>query len=147
MLTTIEKVIALQEVDIFTHVSTEQLALLAAIATEREHASGDVVYEAKDPADSMYLVVGGKVRLHVNGMDITTAGPGETFGTWSLFDDEPRVSAATAAEDSTLVRLDKEDFIDLLADNVEITQGVMKALVARVRGLIGRVGSGTEETG
>ncbi len=144
MLTTVEKVIALQDVDIFTHVSTDQLAFLAAITSEREHSSGEVVYGEKDPADSMYLVIRGKVRLHRNGLDITTAGPGESFGTWALFDDEPRVSAATSVEDSTVLRLDKEDFIDLLADNVEITQGVMKALVTRVRGLVGRVGGGTD---
>ena len=58
----------------------------------------------------------------------------------ALFDDEPRVSAATALEPARLLRLHKEDFIDLLADNVGITQGVLKALVSRVRGLIGRVG-------
>ena len=58
-----------------------------------------------------------------------------------LFDDEVRVSAATVLEQARVLRVGKEDFIDLLADNVEITRGVLKALVGRVRGLIGTIGA------
>ena len=142
MLTTIERVIALQDVDIFSQVSTEHLAYLAAIAQEENVVAGTAVFAARDPAGAMYLVVEGRVRLHLDQLEINVVGPGDAFGTWALFDDEPRVSAATALEDSLLLRLDKEDFIDLLADNVDITQGVLKALVKRVRGLLGRVGGG-----
>ena len=145
MLTTIEKVIALQDVDIFSEVSSEELSYLAAIVSEVQHPDGDAIYHEKDAADSMYLVVEGQVRLHRNGMEITVAKTGEAFGTWALFDDEPRVPAATAVGESRVLRLDKEDFIDMLADNVEITQGVLKALVNRVRGLIGRVGTAASE--
>jgi CRP/FNR family cyclic AMP-dependent transcriptional regulator len=141
MLTTIEKVIALQDVDVFSEVSTEELAFLAAIATEEEHAAGTVIYRERDPADSMYQVVEGRVRLHRDDLEINLAGPGDAFGTWALFDDEVRVSAATVVDDARVLRVGKEEFIDLLADNVEITQGVLKALVGRVRGLIGTLGA------
>jgi CRP/FNR family cyclic AMP-dependent transcriptional regulator len=142
VLTVVEKVILLQDVDIFSEVSTGQLASLAGIAEEKDLVQGEAVYHEQDPADAMYLVVEGRVRLHRADLEITVAGPGESFGTWALFDDEPRVSAATPLEDVHLLQLNKEDFIDLLADNVQITQGVLKALVNRVRGLLGRVGGG-----
>ena len=135
MLTTIEKVISLQDVDIFSQVSAEELAYLAAIVKEEQHDADEVIYNDRDQADSMYLVVEGRVRLHRDGLEIMVAGEGEAFGTWALFDDEPRVGAAAAVEDSRVLRIHKEDFIDLLADNIEITQGVLKALVGRVRGL------------
>ena len=139
MLTTVEKVMLLREVDIFSQVSTEELAYLAAILEEQRCTAGQRVYQQQDPADAMYLVVSGQVRVHREQLEITVAGQGEAFGTWALFDEEPRLSAATATEEALLLRLDKEDFIDLLADNVEITQGVLKALVKRMRGLIGQV--------
>jgi CRP-like cAMP-binding protein len=85
--------------------------------------------------------VAGRVRLHRGELEITVAGPGEPFGTWALFDDEARVTSATALEPTQVLRLHKEDFINLLADNVEITQGVLKVLVARMRGLIGLGGT------
>ena len=141
MLTTVEKVIALQDVDIFSQVSTEELSYLAAIAVEESHAQDAVIYSERDPADSMYQVIEGRVRLHRGNLEINVVGAGEPFGTWALFDDEPRMSRATALEDTLVLRVGKEDFIDLLADNVEITQGVLKALVDRVRGLIGTLGT------
>ena len=142
MLTAVEKVILLQGVDIFSEVPTEQLAYLAAILDEENFAEGETIYQAQDHADSMFLVVEGRVRLHRGELEITVAAGGDTFGTWALFDQEPRVSAATALEQTQVLRLNTDNFIDLLADNIGITQGVLKALVNRVRGLIGHIGGG-----
>ncbi len=140
MLPVIEKFIFLQNVDVFSDVSTEQLAYLAAIVEEVSLPRGETIYKEQDPSDALYLVLEGRVRLHRDGAEITVAGPKEAFGTWSLFDDEPRVAAATTLEDTKLLRIDREDFIDLLSDHVQITQEVLKALAKRLRSLIGRVG-------
>ena len=88
----------------------------------------------------MYIVLSGGVRLHRDETEVTTARAGAAFGTWALFDDEVRVASATTLSDTRLLRIYKEDFIELLADNVEITQGVLKAVVRRLRGLVERVG-------
>lgn len=135
MLTVVEKVIFLQNVDVFSEVATEQLAFLAAIAEELVAEEGETLYEADEPPDSMYLVLNGSIRLHREGRDVLIAKEQEAFGTWALFDDEPRVVTATALEQSRLLRIDKTDFIDVLADNVQITQGVLKAIVRRLRAL------------
>ena len=137
MLTTIEKVITLQEIDVFEHLTSEDLAHLAAIAEEVEFSPKTVIFPEGGYPDSMYLVLQGRVRLHQGDKEVMTAGEKEAFGTWALFDDEPRVVSATTIEQSRLLRIDKEDFIDLLADNVLITQGILKALVLRVRRLMG----------
>ena len=139
MLTVIEKVIFLQNVDVFLEVPTEQLAYLAAIAEEIAFLKGDDIYKTEESSDAMYLVLEGKVKLHRDGEEITLAGEKEVFGTWALFDEELRIVTATAIEDSKLLRIDREDFYDLLADNVQITQGILKTLVKRMRNLIDRV--------
>lgn len=143
MLTVIEKVIFLQNVDVFSEVPTEHLAYLAAIAEEVTYDRDEVIYQIKDLPDALYLVLEGKVRLHRDTEEITTATDREAFGTWALFDNEPRVVSATAQEETRLLRVDREEFLDLLADHVHITEGVLKALAGRLRGLIGRVGVGT----
>lgn len=139
MFTVIEKVIFLQNVDVFSDVPTESLAYLAAIAEEVTYMRGETVYETGEASDSLYLVLDGAVRLHRDGDDIMVAGPNDAFGTWALFDDEPRVATATADEESRLLRIDREDFLELLSDHSEITQGVFKNIVGRLRGLVGRV--------
>ncbi len=140
MLTAIEKVILLQNIDIFEKVPTEQLAYLAAIAREIEFLEGDTVYREQDRAEAMYLVLEGAVRLHQSELEITVARARDAFGTWALFDEQPAVVTATALEDTRLLRVEREDFIDLLADHVQITQGVLKTMAGRLRGLASRVG-------
>lgn len=142
MFTIVEKVIFLQNVDVFSDVQSEQLAYIAAIAEEVSYLKGDTIYETNQASDALFLVLDGEVKLHRDGEEIAVAASKEAFGTWALFDDEPRVATATAVEDSRLLRIDREDFIELLSDHTEITQGVFKAIVGRMRGLIDRVGTG-----
>jgi CRP-like cAMP-binding protein len=55
---------------------------------------------------------------------------------WALFDDQPSVATATCAEETWLLKIEREDFFDLLADHAEMTQKMFKALVKRVRSLL-----------
>lgn len=130
---------ALQNVDVFSEVSTEQLSHLAVIAEEVSFPAGEVIFKEADPSDAMYLVLDGAVRLHRGELEVTVAREHDVFGTWALFDDDPRVVTATTVEPATVLRIEKEDFIDLLADHVQITQGVLKGMVQRLRSLLGRV--------
>lgn len=141
MLSVVEKVIFLQNVEVFSGIPTEQLSYLAAIAAEESYAAGEVIYEYQEPSDAFYVVLDGKVRLHHGGEEISVAGSNDSFGTWALFDDTPRVATATAVENSRVLRIGREDFLDLLSDHVRITEGVLKALVGRLRGLLDRVGT------
>ena len=140
MLTVIEKVLFLQNIDVFNEVPSEHLGYLAAIAEEVSYLKNEVIYKVNEYSDAMYLVLEGKVRLHIDHRDITTADAKEAFGTWALFDDSPRVVTATAIEDSCLLKIDREDFVDLLADHVQMTQAILKTLVVRMRSLVDRVG-------
>ena len=141
MLGIVEKVILLQNVDVFADIPSEQLSYLAAIAEELSVAKGDTIYRFDDPSDALYVVLNGKVRLHRDSEDITVAEQNEPFGTWAVFDDTPRVATATALEDTNLLCIHREDFLDLLSDHVQITESVLKTLVGRLRGLLTRIGT------
>jgi HEAT repeat protein len=138
MLSPIEKVLVLQNVDVFSEVPTDQLAALAGIARETNVMAEEDVYREDDLPDALYLVLEGSVKLHQGDRLITMAGPLTPFGTWALFDDEPRVMTASAAEDSRLLRIDREEFIDLLSDEVRIAQGIIKTVARRLRELAER---------
>ena len=147
MLSTLEKVIFLQNVDVFAKIPSEQLAHMAAIAEELSFAAGDDIYQADDPSDALYVVLEGKVRLHRGDEEITVANATEPFGTWALFDTTPRVATATAVDDVKALCVDREDFLDLLSDHVQITDGVLQSLVGRLRGLLERVGADIQARG
>jgi CRP-like cAMP-binding protein len=143
MLTVIEKVILLQGVDVFAEVPGDHLANLAAIAEEERVLEGDVLYREGEASDALYLVLEGRVSLSQGERRLSEAGAGEAFGTWALFDDEPRLATAVAATDATLLRIDSEDFTDILADHVQVAQGVIRTVARRLRGLAGRGGNTT----
>ena len=139
MLTTVEKVIFLQDIDIFEFTSTEDLSYIAAITDEVEFQADEMIFEEGEISDAMYMVIEGKVRLTRGGQEVMVAQKKDVFGTWALFDDEPRVATAKTLENSRLLHIDKEDFIELLADHVAITQSVLKTMVKRLRNLMTRI--------
>jgi CRP-like cAMP-binding protein len=140
MLTVVEKVIFLQNVEVFAEIPTEQLSHLAAIADETACAKGETIYKHEDPSDALYVVLDGTVRLHRGEEEIAVVDSKDAFGTWALFDDTPRVTTATAVENGRLLRIYREDFLDILSDHTQIMEGVLKTLVGRLRGLLERVG-------
>ncbi|MFQ5510817.1 MAG: Crp/Fnr family transcriptional regulator [Candidatus Krumholzibacteriia bacterium] len=139
MLTVVEKVIFLQNVEVFEGIPTEQLSYLAAIAEEASFSRGQEMYRFGEVSDALYIVLEGEVRLHRDDEEITVARPSDPFGAWALFDDKPRVATATATDDGRFLRIYREDFLDLLSDHSQITEGVLKMIVGRLRRLLEKV--------
>ena len=132
----IEKVIALEGVDLLSGLKPDQLARIASIATEEQHAPGHVVLEPSRPLDALFVVLDGGVTLARDGVEIHVARQNDVLGAWALFDQEPMPVTATATEDTRLLRIGREDFHELLSDNVEITTAVFGTLVKRFRRLV-----------
>ena len=139
MLSTVERVIFLQGIDVFAHVSSEDLVHIAAITDEVEVEEGQVIYRESEIADCMYVVIQGEFRVERDGVEVMIARKHDAVGTWSLFDDERRIATATAITSGELLKIDKEDFVDLLSDHVKITQGIMKTIVKRLRSLMSNI--------
>ncbi len=135
-LTPVDKVLCLQSVDVFKHATTEMLAFIGSIAQEVLAPKGHVIFRENDVSDAMYAVVRGRVRLDSSGKEVITAGSGQSFGTWALFDNQPRVMTATALEDVHLLKIRSEDFYDLLSDHDEITPVIFRAVIERINRLI-----------
>lgn len=140
MLTIVERVILLQKVDIFADIPTEELGYLASIGEEISYLKGEVLFRENDPSDALYLILDGAVRLHRGEVEIMIARSHDTLGAWALFDQEPRIATATVLDDSRLLRITHDDFLDLLSDHVQITRGILRTLAMRLRSIVGRVG-------
>ena len=132
----IEKVLFLQNVELLSQLSPEQLSRIALITRETEMPRGKVIFREKERSDSLYVIVEGKVALESNGERILVAGEREAIGTWALLDDEPMLLTATVTEDARLLEIPREDFYDLLAYHSEVMQNIFHALVRRIRKLI-----------
>jgi len=135
----VEKVIALEGVELFHSLSPEQLARIGTIAHEVRLAPQKNLIEAAAPADALYVIVEGAVELARNGEPLTVAHQYEVLGAWALFDEtDPIPVTARTVEDARLLRISRDDFYDLLSDNSEITSALFSTLVGRFRKLVGQ---------
>jgi CRP-like cAMP-binding protein len=133
----VEKVIALEGVELLATLSPEQLARIATIAQEEAFPPHRVVLEPGKPADALYVIVDGSVELSRNGEPLAIARQNEVLGAWALFDEsDPMPVTAKTLEDTRLLRIARDDFYDLLSDNSEITSAIFSTLVKRFRKLV-----------
>ena len=131
----VERVIALEGVELLGALSPEHLAMIATVATEMRVPPGCVILEAAKPLEALYIVLDGSVELVRDGSILDTAGQNAVLGAWALFDEEDPITAR-AVSDTHLLRVGRDDFYDLLADNSEITTAVFSTLVKRFRKLV-----------
>ena len=136
MLTPVERVLILKGADLLKDVGPRHLLGLAEVAREIEIAKGETLYEEDDPADALYMVVEGRVRLSTGDRTTSEVGPGEAFGTWALVDDSRRGHRAQCTEDGLALALQREDFYDRAAGDLTLLQEVVRVLAKRLRSLV-----------
>ena len=136
MLTPVERVLILKAADLLSDVGPRHLLGLADVAREIEIFAGDTIYGSADPADALYLVVEGRVRLATGDQTMSEVGPGEAFGTWSLVDDSERGHRAECLEDGLALALHREEFYDVAAGDLTLLQEVVRAMAKRLRTLV-----------
>jgi AAA family ATP:ADP antiporter len=135
-LVTIEKIVILKKVNIFSQTPDETLVDVAGVLTEVRLGAGETIFEKGDQGDSMYVVVDGRVRVHDGDRTLNILTEGEVFGEMALLDPEPRVAAVTAVEDTRLLRLEQEPFYELVEERMEVARGIIQVLSRRLRDMV-----------
>ena len=128
MLLTIEKVLILKSVDIFSSVPEAQLVDLATIVESVEFDAGDIIMNKGDLGTSMYIVVDGKVRIFEGDQELGVLGNRAVFGDLTALVPEPRAASVQAIADLTLFRLEGESLYELMAGNKEVPRGSVHVL-------------------
>lgn len=133
MLSTIEKVLILKTVNLFSGTPDEILAEVASLLAEVELPEGKTIFEKGERGDCMYIVVSGRVKAHDGEHTFNYLEEGQVFGEMAVLDPEPRVASITAVEDTLLLRLDQEPFYELMEDRIEVARGVIHVLSGHLR--------------
>jgi hypothetical protein len=96
---------------IFAPLPPPTLEQLAESLDEVRVEPGRVVVRQGEGGDRFYLVRDGTMRVAVNGRDVQTLGPGDSFGEIALLRDVPRTASVIADTDAVLYALDRDTFI------------------------------------
>jgi CRP-like cAMP-binding protein len=130
---TVEKVIFLRGVEIFTSVHDEYLADVARRMKEVHLAAGETLFKKGDTGTLMYVIFRGKIRIHIENRVLAELGELEVLGEMAALDPEPRSASATAVEDTYLLSLSHHDLRHLMEIDVEVASGLIRTLCRRLR--------------
>jgi len=135
-LTTIEKVIFLKSVDIFEHATIEQLGRIAGLTEEVHFKPGEIIFEEGQPGDAFYLLLSGQVFIEKNGNPLREMKEKEAFGTLEVLDFHPRAVTAKAVDQVRALKLNGQEFHDLLSVDIEMVEAVFRMLCGLVRRIL-----------
>lgn len=136
----VEEIIPLlRKVSFFEGLSDEDLGKVASIVKRAVVKEEEILFQEGDPGDAFYIVHEGGVELTVTRPSgqvekLALRRPGEAFGEMALLNDAPRSATARAVSPSTLIRVDKGSFQELLASR-KLALGVLASLSKALRAL------------
>jgi CRP/FNR family cyclic AMP-dependent transcriptional regulator len=112
------------------------LADIERAATPSKYLAGDTIFSQGDPADAVFYVQHGKVKLSVtaeNGREAVVAILGERafFGEGSLLAQPIRFASAAAITNCTLDRIDRATMLRALHDEPAFSQAFTAHLLTR----------------
>jgi CRP-like cAMP-binding protein len=139
LVTLLERVFFLKNVEIFRHVDSDKLLLVAEIAQELKIRKGDTLIREGEIGDSLFMVAKGVLRLtqarEEKAYVVEHLKSGSVFGDLGIFGSSPHTVSAVCEEDCELLMLRKKDFKKLLMDNPEIIYNLLEIYAFRIRKL------------
>lgn len=106
----------LRRVELFAGFEDGQLRMLASGSERLELSTGDRVFDKDGLSNGGYVVVGGNIDLisGINRRIISSNGPGTLIGELGLISRVEHVATAIATEDTEVLRIPRELFLQML---------------------------------
>jgi CRP-like cAMP-binding protein len=101
--------------------------------------AGKIIFREGDPGDVVYVVLDGRVELHVNGQLVETVEPGGVLGEMALIEQAPRVATATARTACDLQPISEARFMSMIQQTPHFALQIMKVIASRLRRMNARL--------
>jgi CRP-like cAMP-binding protein len=123
---------------LFRGLSEATLEGLAALAARRTYYKGSVIFSQGDAGDALFGVASGRVRISASASGgrevfLNIMEPGDTFGEIAVMDGLPRTANAIALDTSTLIVIQRGDFLPFLEREPQLAIHLLKLLCERLR--------------
>lgn len=147
MLTTIEKILLLQDVPLLRELPTDALAHLAALSSEHQASEGEALWNRGDPADAVWFLLQGALSVSVEAGTVHAISPLSDVGTAALVSGAyQRATIATVVREAMLLKISREDFFEVLDEHPETARAILGALGTRLSDSLHRLDVGDTET-
>ena len=128
----------LSEIELFSELNESELQEVAAHAQVRKVANDTTIFYEGDPADAVFVVVNGRVKVVTTSSDgkefiLTVLGAGQVFGEMGLLEAAPRSAAVVTITEVELMVIKRDDFDRLIETRPTISRKLMAILSRRLR--------------
>ena len=128
----------LAKVEMFSELDSEELERVASLAQTRTAAKDTVIFHAGDPADAVYVISNGKVKVVTTSTDgkefiLTVLGAGQVFGEMALIESATRSASVITLTAAEMISISHDDFQHLLNTAPSISRKLLVILSRRLR--------------
>lgn len=129
---------------LFQDVAESTVADLARRAAPRTLSRGEELFGAREPSNAMYVLMTGRIRIWIvsaGGSEVTLniVTGGGLFGEIGLLDGGERTAAASAAEKSDVLSIDRASFFAAMEADPQLARNAIAFLCERLRWVSARL--------
>lgn len=95
--------------------------------------AGTIIFHQGDPANEMFVIKSGQVRIQLGNRTLSELSAESVFGEMALIDNEPRSASAIAITDVELVPVSEKQFLFMVGQTPYFALKLMRVLAQRLR--------------
>ena len=127
----------LRATPVFRRLAPQDLRTIAAAATVKRFARGEMIFEQDAESDAFYTIASGRVKIFkmlASGRDmiLEVFGTGDPLGAVTAYTGQPFPASAMALEDTVCVVIPRPVFFRLLEEHPSLVRGLMLGLTIRL---------------
>lgn len=135
MLSSVKRLLFVRGVPIFQELRDDFLIRLASIMDELSFPANHTIFTQGEEGRSLYIVISGRVRVHIGNNELAQLDAGACFGEMALFDAEPRSASVTTVAPCNCLVLTQQQLYEAIDETPGIAVNVIAMLSRRVREL------------
>lgn len=137
---------AMRSCSFFESLDDETLLLIRPTARRILQPRNTVIFHEGEPCHGFYIVESGAVKVYKESPDakehvLHVASAGDCFGEAALFLGKGYPASAAAVQDSSLILLRKDEFLQLLRDNPDVCFRLMASMATWAHRLVSSIES------
>jgi CRP/FNR family transcriptional regulator, cyclic AMP receptor protein len=146
MLTSVDRLLFVRRVPIFKELRDDFIVRLASVMNELSFPANHAVFRQGEEGRSLYIVVSGRVKVHIGDKKLAEVDKGKYFGEMAVFDTQPRSASATTLEPCDCLELTQEQLYDAIEETPEIAVNIIRELSRLIRKLNENINVGNSES-
>ncbi|AUT02294.1 transcriptional regulator [Nostoc sp. CENA543] len=135
MLSSVDRLLFVRRVPIFKELRDDFIVRLTSVMHELHFPAHHTIFRQGEEGRSLYIVVSGRVKVHIGEKQLAVVDQGKYFGEMAVFDTQPRSATVTTLEPCEFLELTQEQLYDAIEETPEIAVNIIRELSRLVRRL------------